>query len=270
VTIRVRDRLGNEGESAPFVIRQPTAEQVADARVAAPPSPGARAGRAAAAAVAGVFRAARRFHARRGLPLAAGLRVARTGAEWRRVLGVADARAYSGFAAFDGTVFLGPAATRALELLGAAGGGGLSRADVDRIAMGLAVLLHETLHATGPQAADDVAGTRSGRAFEEGFTEAVTLDLLPSFAASLELPAGMERRVRAAVRRYRPAYGAQVAWARRLSARATGAAPGSARARAWRRAVADGWGAGRWARLAEATRLDEDALRPMAAAGWRA
>jgi hypothetical protein len=142
----------------------------------------------------------------------------------------------------------------------------ISRADVDRMAMALAVLLHETLHATGPSATDDVAGTRSGRAFEEGFTEAATIDLLRRFAASLDLPAGLRGRLAAAVRRYRSAYRAEVAWVRRLSATATGAAPMSRRARAWRVHVADTWGAGRWTRLAAATRRDEEALRASAPA----
>jgi hypothetical protein len=268
VTVRVRDRLGNEAESAPVMIRLPTAAQAADARVAAPPSPGARAGRAPSPTVAAIYRAARRFHARRGLRLSARLRVARERAEWRRVLGVADARSYSGFADFGGAVFLGPAATRALEALGGAAGS-LSRADADRVAMGLAVLLHETLHATGPQAAEDVAGTRSGRAFEEGVTETAALDLLRPFVAGLDLPAGARRRVLAAVGRYRPAYRAQVAWARRMSACATRAPATSRQARAWRIGVADAWGANRWARLAAATRRDEGSLREEAAGAFR-
>ena len=44
--------------------------------------------------------------------------------------------------------------------------------------LGLGVLLHETLHETGPVALKDIRRTRSGRAFEEGFTEAVAGDLL--------------------------------------------------------------------------------------------
>ncbi len=137
------------------------------------------------------------------------------------------------------------------------------------MAMGLAVLLHESLHATGPTAAEDVAGTRSGRAFEEGVTEAATLDLLGPLAAGLDLPAPLRRRLVAAAGRYRAAYPAEVAWVRRLSARATGSARGSPRARAWRVRAADTWGAGRWARLAAATGIGEDALRASAPGGRR-
>jgi hypothetical protein len=265
VTVRVRDRLGNEAESAPVAIRVPSA---ADARLAPSPSPGPNAGEPPGAGVAWAARQVRRFHERRGIRSSARLRVVRTAAQWRRILGAGDARTYSGFTADDGAVFLGPAATRALELLAAArrAGAAGSRADVDRMAMGLAVLLHETLHATGPSAAEDVAATRSGRAFEEGFTEAATVDLLRPLAAGLDLPAGLRQRLLAAAGRYRPAYRAEVAWARALSAAATGAPPASRRARAWRVRVADTWGAGRWARLAAATGRDEATLRASAAA----
>jgi hypothetical protein len=165
-----------------------------------------------------------------------------------------------------GEVFLGPSATSALELARrpvghGAGSDGRSRADADRMVMGAAVLLHETLHATGPSALADATGSHSGRAFEEGFTEAATLDLLAPFVAGLDMPARRRARLLAAVPRYRAAYGAEVAWARRLSARATGSPSGSRRARAWRIRVADTWGTDRWARLAAATRGDEELLR---------
>ena len=51
-----------------------------------------------------------------------------------------------------------------------------------------------------------------------------------------------------------------------MSARATGAAATSARARSWRIAVADTWGADRWTRLAAATDRSEATLRRQAIA----
>ncbi len=268
VTVRVSDRLGNVGVSAPITVRLPTAAQAADRRTGPVPSPAPSAGEAPGAAVAWAREQVRRFHARRGVRLTARVRVARSADAWRRTLGLDDARAYSAYTTFEGTVLLGPSAARALQLLvdgrhrtrvGVAET--ISRADVDQMVMGLAVLLHETLHATGPSAADDVAATRSGRAFEEGITEAATVDLLRRFVARVDVPAGLRRRLLAAAARYRPAYRAEVAWARRLSARATGSKPGSARARAWRVRVADTWGADRWARLSAATRTPEEQLR---------
>ncbi len=234
VTVRVRDRLGNLAESAPIAIRLPSAAQAADARVARPPTPSARAGEAPGAAVAWVHRQARRFHARRGVRLAGGLRVARTPAAWRRILGVADARAYSGFTTLQGDDLPrarrhGRPGGRRPQRTGARLGGAVpSRADADRMTMALALLLHETLHATGPLAVEDVTGSRSGLAFEEGFAEAATVDLLRPFVAGLDLPAALRQRLLAAVGRYRPAYRAQVAWARRLSATATGSPRGIA------------------------------------------
>jgi hypothetical protein len=213
------------------------------------------------------FRQARAFHAERGLRLSARLRVARGGAAWRRLLGGPAADRYAGYADLRGTVLLGPAATAGLEgLRRARDGGRLSPADADAAVMGLAVLLHETLHATGPAARADALGTRSGRAFEEGFTEAATDDLLGRFVAGLDLPARMRARLAAGVARRRHAYGPEVGFARRMSARATRSAVGSPRARAWRIMVADTWGAGRWTRLAAATGRDEAVLRGLAAA----
>jgi hypothetical protein len=130
----------------------------------------------------------------------------------------------------------------------------------------LAVVLHETLHATGAQAPGDVRGRRSGRAFEEGFTEAATVALLPRFIASLDQPAALEARLLAAAGRYRPAYPRIVAWARGLAVEATGRGAASRRAKGWLVRVADRWGTDRWRRLAAATAQDEATLR---ADAWR-
>lgn len=263
VSVRVTDRVGNRGESAAIAVRVPSAAELADARVPAPArvaGPGARPGPRVAWAYARV----RRFHAGRGLRLDARLGVARTTARWGDLLGAGPAARYRGYATLQGRVLIGPAATAGLEVLGAARAGRgprPSRADLDRAALGLAVLLHESLHATGPVPRDDVLRSRSGRAFEEGFTEAATLDLLPRLVATLDLPAPLRARLRAAATRHRPAYGPEVAWARRMSARATGAGARSPRARAWRIRVADRWGSDRWARLAAATGVEESALR---------
>lgn len=211
VTVRVCDRLGNRGESAPPTIHVPTLAEAIDGRVTPPPSPRSGPRNAPGAALAWAYRGVRAFHARRGPRLSARLSVARTPADWRRLLGPADAGRHAGYANLSGEVFIGPAATHSLERLWAerrrratVARPGASRADVDRITMGLAVLLHETLHATGPAAVADVRGTRSGRAFEEGFTEAATLDLLPRLVADLDLPVSLRARLRAAVGRYRP------------------------------------------------------------------
>ncbi len=127
--------------------------------------------------------------------------------------------------------------------------------------MGLAVLLHESLHATGPVAAADIRGTRSGRAFEEGFVEATSVNLLPSLVGALDVPSPLGAGLRAAVRRYRPGYRAERSWARRMSARATRRRAGSAAGRAFRAGVTDRWGSDRWTRLARATGLGEAVLR---------
>ena len=74
--------------------------------------------------------------------------------------------------------------------------------------MGLAVLLHETIHATGPEARTDSLTTKSGLAFEEGFTEAATEDLLYVFVTSLNLPPAVRGPLAAAVRRRAHAYAA--------------------------------------------------------------
>ena len=262
------DRVGNVGRER------------ADHGPAADRRPGRRRARVAGALAGSLRRRGAGRGGRVGPPAGAAVppepRRAPDGARARRahggrvaeLLGVADAREYSGFTSFDGAVFLGPSATRGLQLLVDARhrvrvgvGETISRADVDRMTMALAVLLHETLHATGPSAADDVASTRSGRAFEEGFTEAATLDLLRPFVARLDVPAPLRARLAAAVARYRTGYAAR--WrgrggcppARRGRRRARdGRAPGGSR-------VADTWGPQRWTRLAVATGTAEDELR---------
>jgi hypothetical protein len=123
------------------------------------------------------------------------------------------------------------------------------------------VLLHETIHATGPAARDDVRETPSGRALEEGFTEAATVDLLPRMVRTLGLPGRLTSALLASARRYRPAYSAQVGWVRLLAARATGQGAMSPAAAAWRVAAADGWGSNRWSLLADATGRTEQGLR---------
>ncbi|MGE3235938.1 MAG: hypothetical protein AB7O78_19720 [Thermoleophilia bacterium] len=265
VTVRVADALGNRGVSAPVAVRVPTAAEAADGRVPAAPAIAARGGDRQGPAVTWAWREVRQFHARRGVRVDARLRVARTPAAWRRLLTGVEASRYRGYATLGGDVLLGPAAVRGLEALGAGRERGRgtrpSRADLDGAAAALAVLLHETLHASGPAAREDALGTRSGRAFEEGMTEAATADLMRPFAAGLRLEAGLRARLVAAVGRRPVAYPAATAWARRMSARATGAAAGSRKARAWRIRVADTWGADRWERLAAATGLDESALR---------
>jgi hypothetical protein len=133
--------------------------------------------------------------------------------------------------------------------------------DLDRMVFGLSVLLHETIHASGPTARDDFRDTPSGRSFEEGFTEAATVDLLPRLVRTLGLPPRLEAALLAAARRYRPIYAGPVAWARSLSARATGTLAGSPAAAAWRIGVADRWGPDRWDRLARAVGSGEAALR---------
>lgn len=136
-----------------------------------------------------------------------------------------------------------------------------SRADLDRMVMGLAVLLHESLHVTGPAIPEDYHLDPGARALEEGLTEAATVDLLPRYVRSLPLPRALAPRLRAAARRYRPAYRPQVTWVRQMSARATGAGVNSPTARAWRVRAADRWGPERWDLLASTLGTDADALR---------
>jgi hypothetical protein len=114
------------------------------------------------------------------------------------------------------------------------------------------VLLHETLHATGVPPASDYHRSPSARALEEGLTEAATVDLLARYVASLRLPLPLEVRLRAAAKRYRPAYRPQVLWVRRASALVTGGPAGAPAAVAWRVRAADRLGPDRWTVLASA------------------
>ena len=282
LVVRVADRSGLVGRSAPLLVTIPAAapaEPAAQAPIDPAPvdpwldrlTPIERA-RGPGPAVLAAYRAAQRLHARRGARLDVRVVAARTAAEWRRMLGTGDAGRYEGYATFTGDVLLGPRVTAGLEVLArararAARAGHRSpgrpppRADLDRMATALAVLLHETIHATGPATLDDVRDTPSGRAFEEGFTEAVTVDLLPRYVTALGVTGRLKAGLAAAVRRYRPADAEQVAWARRASGQATGGSPRSALAAAWRARVADSWGADRWALLSAALGRPEAALR---------
>ena len=209
VTVRVTDRVGNRGESVPVTIRVPTPAEAADASVG--PTPGDRVGTGAAPGpgVAWAYAQTRRFHRQRGVRLSAAVEVARDAAAWRRLLGVSSAARYSGYSTLRRRILLGPAATRGLEELGRIRSRGaaakVSRADLDGAVLGLAVLLHESLHETGPVDRVDALETRSGRAFEEGVTEAATLDLLRGLVSSLDVPAGLRARLLAAAGRYRRA-----------------------------------------------------------------
>jgi hypothetical protein len=268
VTVRVRDGVGNRGESAPVTIRVPGTTRPADALTVPLPVVGRRGAVPPGANVTWAYRQARIFHARRGVHLKAKLRVARTRSGWRRLLGGPAANRYAGYADLRGTVLLGPAATAGLASIRGARGGArnLSRADADAAVMGLAVLLHETIHATGPVSRTDSLTTRSGLAFEEGFTEAATEDLLYVFVTSLRLPPKVRSRLAAGVRRRAHAYRPEVAFARRMSRLATKSPATSTRARAWRIRVADRWGADRWTLLSDATGRSERVLRRQAAA----
>ena len=267
VTVRVRDALGNRTESAPLAIQVPTPQEEADRRVEPRPrAPVAgSAGDAPGAQVLWAVARVRGFQSRRGLRLRSAVLVARSATRWRSLLGAAGAGRYTAYTTFRGDLLLGPAATRGLDALGRGRRAGPraapSHADLDAMVMGLAVLLHESLHATGPVAAADIRGTRSGRAFEEGFVEATTVDLLPSLIGALDVPPPLGAGLRAAARRYRPAYRAERSWARRMSARATRRPAGSPAARGFRAGVTDRWGSDRWTRLARATGLGEAALR---------
>ena len=268
VTVRVRDRVGNRGESAPVTVRIPRAARPADALTAPLPVIGARGSVAAGTNVTWAYRQARLFHQRRGLRLTAKLRVARTRSGWRQLLGGPAADRYAGYADLRGTVLLGPAATAGLASIHGAQGGArnLSRADADAAVMGLGVLLHETIHATGPQVRTDALTTKSGLAFEEGFTEAATEDLLYVFVTGLDLPPAVRSTLARAVLRRPRAYRPEVTFARRMSHLATKSPATSVKARAWRIKVADTWGADRWELLSDATGRSEAVLRRQAAA----
>ena len=268
VTLRVRDRVGNRGESAPVTIRVPGRARPGDALTGSLPVVGRRGAVSPGANVTWAYRQVRTFHARRGVRLKATLRVARSRSGWRQLLGGAAADRYAGYADLRGTVLLGPAATAGIASIRGAQGGArsLSRADTEAAVMGLAVLLHETIHATGPVSRTDSLTTKSGLAFEEGFTEAATEDLLYVFVTSLNLPPAVRGPLAAAVRRRTHAYPPEVAFARRMSRLATKSPATSVKARAWRIRVADTWGAKRWDQLSDATGLPERVLRRQAAA----
>jgi hypothetical protein len=154
-------------------------------------------------------------------------------------------------------VLLGPSANAGLEALQRArvarpGARRPSRADLDRMIMGLAVLLHETLHATGVPPAADYHRSPSARALEEGLTEAATVDLLRRYVSSLRLPRPLAGRLLAAAGRYRPAYRPQVLWLRRASTLAAGTTVNAPATIAWRVDAADRLGPERWNVLAGA------------------
>jgi hypothetical protein len=189
------------------------------------------------------------------------------------MLGTRTADRYVGYATFDGEVLLGPPVTLALERLhrffrrqqANPRRSAPSQRERDRMVTALAVLLHESLHATGPRAREDFRLTPSGRAFEEGFAEAATVDLLPGFVRSLGGSPKFQRALRGAVRRYRPAYRRQVDVVLRLSTEAVRQTRTSRAARLWRIKVADTWGRDRWVRLERATLFTEAKLRRMLA-----
>jgi hypothetical protein len=271
--IEVTDRGGRIGRSQPLPIAVPAAQTpLADTSPSQLP-PGRvdpielrNAGRAPTQGARWAYVAARRLHAQRGIDLTANLATTRTAAEWTTLLGTPAAAELDGYTSFAGIVALAPAPTRHLDALNrrrlcTRACPRPSRADVDRMTSALAVLLHETLHASGAGAEADYRDSASGRAFEEAFTEAATVDLLPAFVRSLKVPVTLRRDLLAGARRYRPHYPEQLGWANGLSARATNAPASSAQARAWRITVADTWGADRWTLLAAATGQSEDALR---------
>lgn len=287
LVVRAWDHAGNRAESAPVSVRVPTDEEY---RATLPPpqqpprhegpprpstappggEPDTTAGRPAGAGVRWAWTSARRFHQRRaGLALAGPPRTVATMRGWRTLLGAANAGRYAGYTTPDGQVLLGPAATAGLSALQRArtaprAARPPSRADLDRMVMGLAVLLHESLHATGPALPHDYHLSAAGRALEEGLTEAATVDLLRRYVAALRLPPRLAPRLRAATRRYRPAYRNQVLWVRRMSGQATAGGGHTAAARAWRIRTADTWGEERWQLLATALAADSEQLRARA------
>jgi hypothetical protein len=205
-----------------------------------------------------VYKALQRFHARRGVRLDARLLAARSATEWATLLGADDAARYDGYATFAGEVLLGPATVRGLSdlwatrraLSGRRPAARIpSRADLDRMVRALAVVLHESIHASGPTDENDFRTTAEGRAFEEGFAEAATVDLLPAFARSLGGPRRFNQALVKATRRYRPVYRDQVSWAQGMSQRV---ARGAIATAIWRIGVADTWGDDRWERLSRA------------------
>lgn len=285
LVVRAWDRAGNRTESPPVSVRVLTEQEYRDTLPPPPPrpdgppapstappggEPGTTAGRSAGAGTRWAWTAARRFHQRRaGLALAGRPRTVATMRGWRGLLGTANAGRYAGYTTPDAQVLLGPAATAGLRALQRArtaprAARPPSRADLDRMVMGLAVLLHESLHATGPGLPHDYHLSPAGRALEEGLTEAATVDLLGRYVAALRLPPRLAPRLRAATRRYRPAYRNQVLWVRRMSGQATTGGGHTAAARAWRIRAADTWGDERWHVLATALGGDAERLRARA------
>lgn len=241
--------IGPGGPSGSILLPSPLERLVTTpTRAGAPAGPGVRRS----------WQRLRTMHrARARLPLAGSPRVARTPAQWRTALGGPRWARIHGYTTRSGRVYIGPTATASLEQLERArhrelGGPGPrpTRAQADRWVHGLAVLLHESLHATGAQMDRAHTMTAADRALEEGLTEAATVDLLDRAVRALALPTRMRAPMRAAAGRYRPGYPAQVRWVRQLSARATGRAATSARAQTWRVNAADTLGHDRWQRLA--------------------
>jgi hypothetical protein len=264
VAIRVTDRAGLVGQSTSILIDVPAGAGSTARPGGTTPTVGTKSPRPGTGALgtppgtAAVYKALQRFHARRGVRLDARLLATANAREWATLLGADDAAQYDGYATFAGEVLLGPAAVRGLEdlmtarraLAGRKPKGRMpARADFDRMARALAVTLHESVHASGPTDENDFRATPEGRAFEEGFAEAATVDLLPSFARSLGGPKRFNKALVLAARRYRPVYRDQVGWARGMSQQV---ARGEIATATWRIEVADTWGADRWERLARA------------------
>jgi len=285
VTVGVTDRAGLVGWGGPITVVVPAVppppgpadriDFLTPGRPDGPPGPG----------VVAAYRAAQRLAATRNVRLNARLASERTAAGWRRLLGTDQAGGIEGYATLQGRLLIGPRASAALEELRRARTAVALRAaacrrtkrpascrpapvpprvDLDRMVFGLSVLLHESIHASGPAFRDDFRDTPSGRSFEEGFTEAATVDLLPRYVRALRAPARLEAGLLRAARRYRPVYPGPVGWVRDLSAQATGAGAASPAATRWRVGVADHWGADRWQRLARAVGSNEAALRAAA------
>ncbi len=272
LVVTAHDVSGNVGTSSPVTVVVPVAAAppVMPAGPALSPITQLRLSAAGTPSIGPrwALSAARRLHATRGVTVTARLATARTPAAWTALLGTPDAPRYDGYASFDGVIAIGPAATRALEKLREqhrciAKCTRMSRADQDRAVSALAVVLHESLHASGPSATSDYLETSSGRAFEEGFSEAATVDLLPDLVTTLKLTPRVQKMLRPAIGRYRAHYPDQLTWARNLSSAVT-ADP--AAARRWRLEVADAWSSDRWTRLAAATGRSEADLRAAAPA----
>ena len=167
VTVRLVDRVGNRGESAPVTIRVPTPAEAADAAVGPPLGVDTRRGAAPSRRVAWVVGQLRGFHRERGVRLTARVRVARDSAAWRRVLGTTAAARYTGYSTLRGDILLGPAATRGLEVVGALGlgagrVGATSRADLDGAVLGPGGVAARVDPRVGPPGARGRAGNPLG------------------------------------------------------------------------------------------------------------